>query len=142
MDAMMSDRKNLKATIARASSESIQVCLRQCHNFRRTVLYGLLVGLLLMCAALSFAQRIGVRSYSWTALQRLNLVAPMDPKVQGPQCLQDEELFAGICYMKCSLLTAGKAPHRVGNNACCRNDNDFFCTLLGSQQAVSAGLAV
>lgn len=23
-----------------------------------------------------------------------------------------------------------------------RNDNDFFCTLLGSQQAVSAGLAV
>eukprot|EP00913_Durusdinium_trenchii_P020070 g18861.t1 len=44
--------------------------------------------------------------------------------------------------MKCSLLTAGKAPHRVGNNACCRNDNDFFCTLLGSQQAVSAGLAV
>lgn len=66
----------------------------------------------------------------------------MDPKVQGPQCLQDEELFAGICYMKCSLLTAGKAPHRVGNNACCRNDNDFFCTLLGSQQAVSAGLAV
>lgn len=30
----------------------------------------------------SKAQRIGVRSYSWTALQRLNLVAPMDPKAE------------------------------------------------------------
>ena len=65
-------------------------------------------------------------SSNWGAALQLNL---------QPSCLKDEELFAGICYMKCSLLTGGHAPHRVANAACCKTDNDFFCTLISNLQA-------
>ena len=72
-------------------------------------------------------------SSNWHAALQLDL---------QPSCLKDEELFAGICYMKCSLLTGGHAPHRVANAACCKADNDFFCTLISNLQAISPGLAV
>lgn len=72
-------------------------------------------------------------SSNWHAALQLDL---------QPSCLKDEELLAGICYMKCSLLTGGHAPHRVANAACCKADNDFFCTLISNLQAISPGLAV
>lgn len=62
--------------------------------------------------------------------------------IKAPQCLRDEEEFAGLCYMKCSLLTGGRAPFRVAASACCVNDNQFFCSLLQSQQAISNSLSV
>lgn len=35
-------------------------------------------------------------------------------------CLVDEELFLGVCYKKCSLLTQGQFPHRVAAASCCK----------------------
>mmetsp|Transcript_50281 Transcript_50281/g.106859 ORF Transcript_50281/g.106859 Transcript_50281/m.106859 type:complete len:298 (+) Transcript_50281:80-973(+) len=39
----------------------------------------------------------------------------------GPgACLSNEELYGGLCYMKCSVLTGDIYPHRVGASACCK----------------------
>jgi len=35
-------------------------------------------------------------------------------------CLLDEELYMGICYKKCSLLTEGAFPHRTAAATCCK----------------------
>eukprot|EP00930_Biecheleria_cincta_P034795 TRINITY_DN23997_c0_g1_i1.p1 TRINITY_DN23997_c0_g1~~TRINITY_DN23997_c0_g1_i1.p1 ORF type:complete len:437 (-),score=39.31 TRINITY_DN23997_c0_g1_i1:46-1317(-) len=35
-------------------------------------------------------------------------------------CLTDEEFFLGQCYEKCSLLTQGEFPTRVGPASCCK----------------------
>lgn len=35
-------------------------------------------------------------------------------------CMQDEDLFMGMCYKKCSLLTNGEYPHRTASCTCCR----------------------
>eukprot|EP00928_Gymnodinium_smaydae_P097111 TRINITY_DN8720_c0_g1_i1.p1 TRINITY_DN8720_c0_g1~~TRINITY_DN8720_c0_g1_i1.p1 ORF type:complete len:524 (+),score=90.74 TRINITY_DN8720_c0_g1_i1:228-1799(+) len=35
-------------------------------------------------------------------------------------CLNDEELLLGACYMKCSLLTNGEYPHREAPATCCK----------------------
>lgn len=34
-------------------------------------------------------------------------------------CLQDEEVLLGMCYKKCTDLTAGKYPHRLAATTCC-----------------------
>jgi len=35
-------------------------------------------------------------------------------------CLKDEELFEGMCYMRCSLLTYGMLKYRGSSSACCK----------------------
>merc|ERR1712242_666187 len=35
-------------------------------------------------------------------------------------CLRDEEMFLNTCYKRCSLLTYGVFPHRLGAATCCR----------------------
>jgi hypothetical protein len=35
-------------------------------------------------------------------------------------CLKDEELFGGECFEKCSVLTDGTHPNRVGAATCCK----------------------
>jgi len=35
-------------------------------------------------------------------------------------CLADEEMYLDVCYMKCSLLTQGKYPHRTASATCCK----------------------
>jgi len=40
------------------------------------------------------------------------------PHVPGA-CLVDEEQYSGLCYEKCSVLTTGKYPNRVGPATCC-----------------------
>jgi hypothetical protein len=38
----------------------------------------------------------------------------------GPgACSQDAEMFMGLCYKKCALLTEAKYPHRLGPLTCC-----------------------
>lgn len=40
-----------------------------------------------------------------------------------PDCpYEDEEIFEGLCYTKCSLLTMGKYPIRTAMNTCSNND--------------------
>ena len=82
---------------------------------------------------LGFSGRQSLTSGTWTAILGLNL---------SPTCLKDEELFAGLCYMKCSLLTAGKAQQRIGNTMCCSTDNDFLCTFLQNFQSNSPSMAI
>jgi len=96
---------------------------------------GATVGAALLGCAVLYAVHpsAGFKSVA-LALQRLN--------ISPPRCLKDEEEFAGLCYMKCSLLTGGRAPYRLSNTFCCHSDNQFFCTLLQNQQAISPSLAV
>lgn len=35
-------------------------------------------------------------------------------------CLKNEEMVAGVCYKKCTLLTDGAYPHRVAAATCCK----------------------
>jgi len=46
-------------------------------------------------------------------------------------CLEDEELFLGVCYKKCSILTVGVKdgpyPHRRMAHVCCRFDSFVQC---------------
>jgi len=35
-------------------------------------------------------------------------------------CLKDEELFGGMCYMRCSLLTYGMLKYRGSSSTCCK----------------------
>jgi len=53
-----------------------------------------------------------------------NAVCPHKPGA----CLKDEELFLDICYMKCSILSQGKYPHRVAHSTCCAT-NDMSCLI-------------
>jgi len=39
---------------------------------------------------------------------------------QPGACFLDEEMVFGTCYRKCSLLTNGVYPHRIGSFTCCR----------------------
>lgn len=41
-------------------------------------------------------------------------------------CLKDEELYLGICYKKCSLLTEDEYPYRVAPATCCQ-DSGLSC---------------
>jgi len=40
-------------------------------------------------------------------------------------CLKDEELFDGLCYMRCSLLTNGMLQYRDTAGACCKSNSVF-----------------
>merc|ERR1712187_468596 len=42
-------------------------------------------------------------------------------------CLDDEELFLGLCYAKCDLLTNGQYPYRVAPLTCCRINDEEKC---------------
>merc|ERR1719221_1116008 len=37
-------------------------------------------------------------------------------------CLENEEIFLGICYKHCSILTEDEYPNRVGPATCCKSD--------------------
>ena len=65
------------------------------------------------------------------------------PNFEGA-CLTDEELFAGLCYKKCSLFPDTQAPqaydHRVAPNLCCRT-RGLLC-LLPKYLKFNAGFAI
>lgn len=42
-------------------------------------------------------------------------------------CLQDEELFLGLCYAKCTLLTKGDYRYRVAPLTCCKVNDEQRC---------------
>lgn len=46
-------------------------------------------------------------------------IAPQLTVCENP----DEELFMGLCYLKCSVLTYARLPIRTGMNTCSRNNN-------------------
>jgi len=42
-------------------------------------------------------------------------------------CLTDEEMFLGLCYGKCSLLTNGTFNNRAGPATCCKEKGELNC---------------
>lgn len=44
-------------------------------------------------------------------------------------CLENEELYLGMCYKKCSDLTANAKPYRTAIATCCKKDHDLLCLL-------------
>lgn len=48
------------------------------------------------------------------------------PHTEGV-CLRDEELFLGMCYKQCSLLTNGKYVHRKTALTCCDSKKLLYC---------------
>lgn len=57
-------------------------------------------------------------------MQEGKAICPHKPGV----CLVNEELFLGVCYMKCSLLTGGQYPFRVAAATCCKR-TDASCLI-------------
>lgn len=47
-------------------------------------------------------------------------------------CKQDEELFMGLCFQRCSLLTYNILPYRNTANACCKSSSLLALLELGS----------
>lgn len=56
------------------------------------------------------------------------------------KCLDDEELFLGQCYAKCSVLTHGAKPFRTSPISCCETKFALSC-FSPSQVSVSPGFA-
>uniref|UniRef100_A0A7S4QU91 Uncharacterized protein n=1 Tax=Alexandrium monilatum TaxID=311494 RepID=A0A7S4QU91_9DINO len=42
-------------------------------------------------------------------------------------CLKDEELYLGVCYKKCSILTEMQFPYRVAPATCCKGSSLLDC---------------
>lgn len=59
--------------------------------------------------------------------------------LQENVCLPDEELFQGLCYMRCSILTNGNAPYRQSASECCK-DSNFFCLFMGNTKSPYFGM--
>jgi len=48
------------------------------------------------------------------------------------ECLKDEELHEGMCYMRCSLLTSGILQYRDGAYTCCKSKSPLAMLDLGA----------
>lgn len=48
-------------------------------------------------------------------------LVPAENNTEGNVCDDEEELFAGLCYKKCSLLTNNEASIRTSTWTCCRS---------------------
>jgi len=59
------------------------------------------------------------------------------------ECLENEELFFGMCYKKCSILSNGSHPYRVASATCCKtkglNCFNFFQDKTRGAYAVGGG---
>jgi len=52
--------------------------------------------------------------------KRVQITSIHDVTTPGRHCRKHEELFLGICYRNCSLLTNNMCPIRFAPNGCCR----------------------
>uniref|UniRef100_A0A7S4QS07 Uncharacterized protein n=1 Tax=Alexandrium monilatum TaxID=311494 RepID=A0A7S4QS07_9DINO len=53
-------------------------------------------------------------------------------------CQADEEVVAGVCYKKCSLLTGNEYSHRLTNMACCKMSLSYKCLFHGNLKLSSS----
>ncbi|CAE8593542.1 unnamed protein product [Polarella glacialis] len=56
-------------------------------------------------------------------------------------CLSNEEMYEGLCYQQCRILTQGEANYRRGTDTCCQA-NSFMCSFVKTMVTKSAGLAI
>lgn len=66
-----------------------------------------------------------------------DMLAPGSCPHQPGACLQNEELFLGYCYKKCTLLTDNKYSHRTAAATCCKETSTFECLKFGNIQTSS-----
>lgn len=52
-------------------------------------------------------------------------------------CLVDEELWLGLCYKKCEILTKGAYPHRSSHISCCKSEYIGQCLPTGDNVRTS-----
>mmetsp|Transcript_56863 Transcript_56863/g.132969 ORF Transcript_56863/g.132969 Transcript_56863/m.132969 type:complete len:421 (-) Transcript_56863:43-1305(-) len=59
---------------------------------------------------------------------------PTDPHAPGFSngCGDSEEEYEEMCYTKCSLMTDGQMPYRVGPSTCCKYEDAATCMTTGS----------
>mmetsp|Transcript_33669 Transcript_33669/g.85707 ORF Transcript_33669/g.85707 Transcript_33669/m.85707 type:complete len:471 (+) Transcript_33669:64-1476(+) len=50
----------------------------------------------------------------------------------GQACEKDEELYAGLCYKRCTIMTNGQYPIRTSTWTCCSNQPCGFSNQKGS----------
>jgi len=62
--------------------------------------------------------------------------APSENTQDGNTCNDDEELFEGLCYKKCSLLTQGTHPIRTTSMSCCNADKAADCNFKNQEVSV------
>jgi len=73
---------------------------------------------------------------SVSAQQQAASLAPQENLHDGNQCADNEELYGGLCYKKCSLLTSGAASTRTSSWTCCEDD----CNLASQHGSVGTEL--
>jgi len=61
---------------------------------------------------------------------------PAEDMHDGNICDDDEELFAKLCYKKCSLLTRGEYPKRTTAWSCCASDGSEKCGFFNQKLSV------
>jgi len=74
--------------------------------------------------------------YSIAGMQEGNAICPHAPG----GCLNDEELFLGMCYMKCSLLTGGLNPYRAEIDGCCKSTGAYCLAEEGAKDGLNGML--
>lgn len=72
----------------------------------------------LLAAAADIAAPMGYATVAPTPRPTTNAFTLQD---QHNSCTNKEELFGGLCYKKCSLLTGGKDPIRTSPWTCCKS---------------------
>mmetsp|Transcript_58011 Transcript_58011/g.188789 ORF Transcript_58011/g.188789 Transcript_58011/m.188789 type:complete len:575 (+) Transcript_58011:89-1813(+) len=60
-------------------------------------------------------------SLELAAIVQKSELAPFEPMHDGNVCDIAEEVFGGLCYKKCSMLTSGVAPLRTSSWTCCES---------------------
>lgn len=109
------------------SEDSQRTCINRLAN-RWGVLAAVGVAALLvlgLCApeasaARSAAVRGAAVGQLW-GLQTNQFLSPLANVTDGNVCADDEELFVGLCYGKCSILAGPSYPKRTSAYSCCGN---------------------
>lgn len=60
--------------------------------------------------------------------------ASHEPPTPRQLCGSDEELYLGMCYKQCKILTEGTHPFRVSPYNCCKQDFSLTCVLPSEQK--------
>mmetsp|Transcript_84043 Transcript_84043/g.151694 ORF Transcript_84043/g.151694 Transcript_84043/m.151694 type:complete len:264 (-) Transcript_84043:81-872(-) len=68
-----------------------------------------------------------------TSATSSTVLKPSENKHDGNFCGTDEEEFAGLCYMKCSILTQGTHPTRTSSFSCCAATDSTKCFIHNQQ---------
>eukprot|EP00930_Biecheleria_cincta_P049696 TRINITY_DN34896_c0_g1_i1.p1 TRINITY_DN34896_c0_g1~~TRINITY_DN34896_c0_g1_i1.p1 ORF type:complete len:335 (-),score=46.71 TRINITY_DN34896_c0_g1_i1:20-955(-) len=119
--------KGSAAELVKAIKDEIDSCFQQ-YEMSRTrlklsLLEARLTGQSLELPKLSSDNMSYCSSLPEVELPDSNAISPDVDMVTNKGCLPTEEIYAGLCYKKCELLTDGTHPYRSATNTCCKSIN-------------------